>query len=42
MNLHQLSPVKSNQKAGSLTVGGGTIFSNIVNDVYKAGYQMCE
>lgn len=40
INLRQLNTVEIDKKAGTLTVGGGTIFSDIVDDVYKAGYQM--
>ncbi|KAL4784744.1 FAD-binding domain-containing protein [Aspergillus varians] len=40
IDLSALNSVQVDDEAGTLTVGGGTIFSEIYDDVYAAGYQM--
>ena len=40
IDLSKLNSVKVNAKAGTLTIGGGTRFGQIVQPVYEAGYQM--
>ncbi|KAJ5150455.1 uncharacterized protein N7500_010644 [Penicillium coprophilum] len=40
IDLRALNSVEIDDKAGTLTVGGGTIFREMVDEVYEAGYQM--
>ena len=40
IDLSKLNSVKVDAEAGTLTIGGGTRFGQIVEPVYEAGYQM--
>ena len=39
IDLSKLNNVNVNAKAGTLTIGGGTRFGDMINPVYEAGFQ---